>query len=326
MSQAIERLVNLALFLAASKDHVSARTLQERVEGYPSDQDEATFLRMFERDKKALREHGLVIEAHETPDGTVYSLDAQATFATPIEISTEQAAQLRTVGAALLADEGFPHRDALRSALFKLAVPVVGPVGASSAASIVRSDPRSEGEAAAILARAAVTRKRAAFGYETADGRVDSRMVEPYGLFLRDARWYLVARDVDREAVRVFAARRMSDARIETAKPGTPDFATPEDIDVASYARLPFQYGDETFEAELRFESDIAWRAPVLTEGRGEIETHDDGSLVWRVTAADADELARWTVLNGPGLRLVAPQDAVLALRTGLSRVVEAHG
>jgi hypothetical protein len=55
MTEAVERLVNLALFIAkAGPRGVTADTCRG-VEGYPGDQDVAAFLRMFERDKEQLR-------------------------------------------------------------------------------------------------------------------------------------------------------------------------------------------------------------------------------------------------------------------------------
>ena len=318
MSEAVERLVNLALYLAAAREPVTSRDVREQVEGYPSDQDDEAFLRMFERDKRELRASGLVIGTVELSGGRAYELDTAATFARPVDLSAEETALLRAVGATFLADDSFPFTEALATAMAKLSVPTACGAGRSRLA-----DEQVVHQAAAVrtLSRACVTRKRAAFAYERAGGRAGQRTVDPYGLFLREGRWYLVALDHAAGEVRTFAVRRMSDVAVERGRPGTPDFHRPDGFDAADHARLPFQYGEEPFDAVLEFEPDLAWRASLLSEGRGYVEPLPDGGTRWTVEARDAARLARWVIEHGPGVSLAGPPPAVEALRTGLERV-----
>lgn len=321
MSEAIERLINLAFFLADARDPVSARDVRERVAGYPEGQDEDAFLRMFERDKKELRASGLVIDTIERSFGNAYRLDRAATFQAPVDLSREDVAVLRAVGAAFVRDPSFPFGASLATALAKLSAP---PVRASGPAPVDAD--AEQGARAATLARACVARKRVRFDYRNAAGVASSREIEPGGLFLRDGSWYVVGRDVEKDDARVFAVRRMQEIRVHEVRPGTPDFEWPEDFDATEYARLPFEFGPEPFEAVLEFEADFAWRAAALTEGRGVLVSRPNGSLRWTVQAADAHRLARWVVENGPGIALVAPPEAVEALCSGLERAKAAHG
>jgi proteasome accessory factor B len=321
MPDATERLVNLALYLADAREPVTARDVRDEVAGYPPEQDEEAFLRMFERDKKELRTAGLVIETEELSSGRAYRLDRGATFQTRVDLSPEHVAVLRAAGSAFLSDPEFPLRDALLSAMAKLSVPpVTRPAPAAH-----REDP-GDTDVTTELAWACMARKRSRFDYHNARGVSSLRDVEPYGLFTRDGRWYLVAADRDRDDVRVFAVRRMTKVSVERSAPETPDFEPPSDLDVRDYARLPFQYGDAAFEARIAFDPEFSWRAPTLAEGRGRLEHMPDGSVAWTVGAADEARLARWVLENGPGLTLVRPASAVEMLLAGLSRVEAAHG
>ncbi len=181
-------------------------------------------------------------------------------------------------------------------------------------------------EAARLLAGAATARKIAMFGYTNARGEVKRHEVEPYGLFFRGGRWYLVARDRDLGEVRVYALHRMDGCAVNASAPKTPDFAVPEGFSVDSYARLPFQYGREAFEAVGRFRADEAWRAERLAGGSGELAALADGGAEWRVEARDAGALASWCVEHGPGIWPVAPSVAVTAFRAGLEEVLARHG
>lgn len=321
MSEALERLVNLALYLAASRSPVTAHEIRDEIEGYPADQDEDAFLRMFERDKKELRGSGLVISTVELSSGRAYELDRAATFQRPVVLSPQDTATLRAVGAALITDTGFPLGDGLATALAKLAASP----GTAQPGCLAVEDSAAQGVIARALAHASVARKRVTFEYETAAGSSAAREVEPYGLFLRGGRWYLVGHDTHRDETRVFALLRMRDVVPNPSRPGTPDFEVADELDLASFARLPFQYGDDPVEAVLEFDPDIAWRAPVLAEGQGNFEEGPSGSLLWSVDRADPTRLARWVIEHGPGIRIVSPRSAREAMRSGLRKVVADH-
>lgn len=322
MSNATERLVNLALFLAQSRGPVTAEQARAEIEGYPPDQDDAAFLRMFERDKDELRAMGLCIEADA--EGR-YRFDASATFAAHVELSAEEAAAVQVVGRALLDDPAFPFAEELRFALAKVATAIESP----DAPAIVRladERPEDQGAAVAALDRAAAARKRAEFDYTNSRGEAKHHRIEPYGLFARDGRWYAVGRDTELDQIRVYAVARMRELTIDAARPRTPDFERPEGFDVSRFIRLPFQYGPETLSVQVRFDPAAAWRAPVLTAGAGALtEPAGDGSVTWTVEARDAKRLLRWVVENGPGLHVTAPDTLVAAMRDGLAAAIAAH-
>ncbi|TLM66369.1 MAG: WYL domain-containing protein [Actinobacteria bacterium] len=329
MADALERLVNLALYFADAKGPVTAEQIRTEVAGYPRAQDEAAFLRMFERDKEDLRAAGLAITHDQEAPGGLYALDPSATFAAEVRFTRAELAALHAIGVALAGDPAFPFADDLRLALAKVVPDLDADGTAPAAARLADEDPEAQGASVALLAAAVEARKTVWFGYTNALGESRSREVEPYGLFLRDGRWYLVGHDTATDAAggpRVYAAARMRAPEANAKQPKSPDFERPEGFDVRSFVGLPFQYGGgEPFEAHLTFSPSDAWRAPALTGGAGTLDAAADGSLAWSIPARDPRRLAQWVVENGPGIAIAGPPEAVAMLRDGLAEAVSAH-
>ena len=326
---ASERIVNLALYLASARHPVSAHEIAAGVAGYPADQNAAAFGRMFERDKDELRHAGLVIEIDRSDTVERYRVDADATFSDTVALDPLEAVELRAAAAAMLGDPSFPYAEDLRLALAKLTAASDVRAHVSAAVMPARSadeDPAAQGAAVAELTRAIGARKRASFSYTGAGGRASRRTVEPWGLFARDGRWYLVARDPEVDDVRVFAVSRIEALEVERLRPKTPDFESPADFDVRTWMLMPFQYGEQSHEATLRLTGSAAHRATALAAGQGTLKRAADGAALWHVPFADETLLARWIAANGPGIEVVAPDSLRDTLTAGLRKVVEQHG
>ena len=150
MTDAVERVVNLALFLAAAPVPVTAERIRAEVLGYPEGQDDAAFLRMFERDKDDLKRMGFVVDGDA--EG-YYRLDSSATYAAAIELTPPETSALRIAGAALADDPSFPFAADLRLALAKISAEVDAcdpPVSAR----LADEDPQRQGETVAVLSSA----------------------------------------------------------------------------------------------------------------------------------------------------------------------------
>ncbi len=331
MTDPVERLVNLALLIAGARTPVSAEQVRAKVAGYPQDQDQDAFLRMFERDKDDLRAAGLDIVVERGGDVDRYRLDAAGTFAGDLALSPEEAVLLHAAGAAMLADPSFPFGPDLRLALAKVSAAAGGgdeagmPCADTVSALVADEEPAAQAACVADLARALAARKLATFTYSNLGGRTGRRVVEPYGLFARDGRWYLVGRDRDADGIRVFAVTRLSELKVETGRPKSADFERPSDFRVRDWMPLPFQYGPDRRNAVLRLTGPAAARSTTLAGGQGVLETQPDGAVVWRVTASDLKALAGWAVDNGPGIELLEPPEALEVLAEGLRRVVADH-
>jgi proteasome accessory factor B len=324
VSDSTERLVNLALLLASCSRPLTAEQCRAAELGYPSGQDDAAFIRMFERDKDALRAAGLVIDVTDNGDTEAYRLDSEATYAHPVELAGEEISAIRAVTAALADDTSFPFRDDLAFALGKL-----GTYGAEGtlATTEIADDEDSAGHSldARALAEAVQTRKTVTFHYTNNAGETRRRTVYPYGVFFREGEWYVAGRDCDADMIKTFAVSRIRDLDVNPIRPRTPDFDRPEGFDVREHELLPFQIGPVSAQARIRFEPDAAWRAPGLARGRGTIDTLPDGSVVWTVPVAHIARLASWLLDQGPGLLPVEPPELLTAVRDGLRAVAAAH-
>lgn len=323
MVDVAERLINLALYLAAAHGTVTAESIRADVAGYSDDQDEAAFKRMLERDKEFLRTSGFAIACDDEGN---YRLDQASTYAGQFELDAAQTASLRAVAVAMAADPSFPFAEELRLALAKLSSSVAA-VSVDAVAELADEDAAKQGGLVAELSEAARNRKRVTVSYTNSLGVGGDRELEPYGLFLHAGRWYLVARDSAKSEVRTFAIPRIARAVVNAAKPKQPDFERPVDFAIHNFVRLPFQYGDASaqFDALLLFQPSQAARAGRVTAGHGSTLTREDGSVEWSVTARSTAALARFVIENGPGLSLIGPEPAVAELREGVRRAEAAN-
>ena len=324
MLDTAERLVNLALYLASAREPITAAECRSAGLGYEDNQDDAAFLRMFERDKDALRAAGIVIGVVRDDESEAYRFDAAGTFARPVALTPEELAALRAVAAALSADPSFPFIDDLLLALGKLGTS--GHAGPLATAEIAGDTDAAQTLFARALAEAVQTRKSVTFDYTNARGEQKHHSVDPYGVFSRDGLWYLIGRDRDIDDVRTYAISRVRELDVNPRRPKTPDFDRPDDFDVREHDRLPFQFGPVEAEARIRFEPDVAWRAERLAGGRGALDALPDGSVVWTVPVRDTARLATWIIDEGPGIHAVGPVELIEALSAGLRAVVSAHG
>jgi proteasome accessory factor B len=326
VTDAVERLVNLAFYLADAREPVTAGRIRADVEGYDADQDQAAFLRMFERDKEQLREAGFTILTDSENEG-LYHLDRSATFSAGVELSPSEAAAVRAAGTAMLGDPSFPFTGDLRLALAKIGSAFTTD-DVPAAARLADEDPERQGTLVAELSEAAEARKIVDFGYTNSLGASAPHRVEPYGLFLHDGRWYLVGRDTEKDDVRTYTLARMADARANPARPKSPDFERPAEFDVRRFLRLPFQYGSdaEQFEAVLSFSPRAAWRAESLAAGQGALKALDGGRVEWRVSARSRARLLQFVIENGPGIDVVGPDELKAELVGGLEAAVAIHG
>jgi predicted DNA-binding transcriptional regulator YafY len=124
------------------------------------------------------------------------------------------------------------------------------------------------------------------------------------------AHWYLVGRDLGDETVKNFRVNRISRARMNTSKSGTPDYQIPSGFRLREHARSrqPWELGqDEVTDAvvEIRGESGATIAAAELgrrVEGQANRRTFE---------IRRADVFARWCLSFAGELAPVAPQALV---------------
>ncbi len=313
--------------------------------GKPSD----SLKRMFERDKLELRELGIPITSvgEEGEVETAYQLKRADFYLPYLAIMSERGVEtpekvdrygyhsLATLvfepdeleairdGASRVAQVGDPQlTEAVQSGLRKLAFDL--PLGATDgvvtdAGLIVPPIARPDPATMAALGDALFGRKRVAFHYHAMGAeRGAERTVEPYGLFFLNGHWYLAARDAEKNALRNFRVSRIRDAKSNTRKYGTPDYAIPGSFSLREHAssRHAWEIGDgEAFNAVVEFRGDTGAVKAAAALG---VEV-EGGALRRRFIVRRADSFARWLLSFGGDALPVEPA----ALVTEYGRLVE---
>ncbi len=207
-----QRLVNLVICLRSTNAFLSADEIRRMVQGYDDCENDSAYLRMFERDKRELRDAGVPLEqgpslAPGSPAG--YRIPAQDYELPEITLTAEQAGVL-----AVAAEVWREGERAARAggALAKLTAAGIDPV--RDEGTTVSVEDTGELAAAAVAAEAVATGAVLTFTHSPAGtGEPTARRVEPWWTGSRHGHWYLVGHDLDRGEPRTFRLVRMSDVR-----------------------------------------------------------------------------------------------------------------
>jgi predicted DNA-binding transcriptional regulator YafY len=273
-----------------------------------------------ERSYPIERSHGAGAEEAE---GAGYRLPPGAELP-PVQLTVEETALLRA-----LLDHPLLARDrtlakAARALEAKLSAAVAGlaetPAGLKLAP-VDRSGPRAE-EALAGLKAAIDAGRAVEVVYESLSGsdhRPLPRGLDPWKLFHRGDAWYVVGWCRVHREPRIFRLDRISAVGVlaEPARPPAPGF----DLDDFLEGAWAVFYGSSSFDVVLVFEAALA---PLVLHARhhaGETKRElADGRIEYRVTLSALDEVARWIVGFGGGVRVAGPEELrrkVLALARG---------
>lgn len=278
----VERVLDLLMTLLETSRPLSREDIFEKfkaIGAYPESPEAAR--RAFERDKETLRALGVPIHSQPVGDGSVtgYRVRPDDYYLPDLGLDEAETAALRVAlnAVSLGADAGV-------DALLKLGTSATGspvPLAALAAA------PALPDVFEAQRRRCVVT-----FTYRGA-----VRRLEPYGLAVRRGCWYVVGRDVDRDAIRSFRADRMGE-EVTVGPPGafTPpaDFAPGEHIEDRAW-----MFGDDPI-VSVRIRIDAA-TVPLVLGELGEdvavIAEESDGAVEVEV-AASAPAALRTSLLG----------------------------
>lgn len=358
----LQRWLDVIAYLAGRRLPVTVEQLWEAVPAYHDglegdDKAKQTVRRMFERDKDELRGLGIPIETvsysihYGREHNTGYRLGtkdfhlpylrlvAEAREDHPSEAPTAdfpiQAAEARAAleGLSELAGvPAFPLRASARSAFRKLAFDLE-PELARETPVVYAEDPETASirEPLRILSEAVQRRKAVRFGYRAmtrdADGE-DQRHVEPYGLLFQHGRWYLVGRDVDQDAERMYRLGRMRDVKPDAGRKGHPDYTVPEDFSLGRYAgRSAWEIGEDP---DGPVDADVWFAFPrSLWAERNEhgtlVEHGEDGSQIRRFRVPRRDPFLRWVLSLAGDARVVAPEPMAGAFEELVTEVMRQY-
>jgi len=206
-----QRLVNLVICLRSARTPLSADQVRRAVQGYEDCGGDEAFQRMFERDKKALRDVGVPIEqgTADAPGSPIgYRIAARDYELPELDLSPEQAGLLAVAAELWRSGE---RGAAVDGALAKLRAGGLDPVGDTPApVTEVRADAH-ELTVAAAVSEAVASGAVITFDHSSPGASAPARRrVEPWWAGSREGRWYLVGHDLDRDAPRVFRLARVS--------------------------------------------------------------------------------------------------------------------
>ncbi|HWI00505.1 MAG TPA: WYL domain-containing protein, partial [Propionibacteriaceae bacterium] len=193
-----ERILNLTICLLVSGRYLPKSRIREAVEGY-HDLSDAAFERTFERDKDELRSLGVPIEVGSFDplfeDEPGYRILPSEFELPPIDLDAEEAA---VIGVAARVWQHASMAESTMSAIAKLRAGGVEPDASQLGAlepSVQATEPAFE-----PLWHAVLHRIRVSFTYR--DGA--RRTLEPWGMTSARGRWYVIGRDIGRDAPRMF--------------------------------------------------------------------------------------------------------------------------
>ncbi|MEI7641698.1 MAG: WYL domain-containing protein [Actinobacteria bacterium] len=225
-----ERLINLTMALLAAQRYIKKSQIFAIVAGYSGNAE--AMERMFERDKDDLRNLGIVIEVGGLDplfdDEPGYRIK-QSEYALALENLTAEELSLLAVAAKTWQDATFSN--SAQSALRKLRS-----LGIENDATNYVDAPfhiKISNSNFALLWNATIAAQILVFEYPDHTNRLAEREIQPYGIAAWRGQWYLVGRDVAKDAIRVFKVARIALGCKVRGKVGA--FQLPIDFDISHH-------------------------------------------------------------------------------------------
>ena len=304
MESSAGRLLAL-LSLLQMRPHWSAGELSDRLNVTP---------RTVRRDVTRLRDLGYPVEAEPGPLGG-YQLGAGGVLP-PLLLSDDEAVAV-AVGLRLAAAGGVVgSEDAAIAGLAKLEQVLPARlrerVGALNAATVLlrsHGEPLIHPDLLLTLAQGCRYLERLRFRYSDANGRVTDRRVEPYRLVNTDRRWYLVARDIDRDDWRTFRVDRLSEPSLTGHR-----FTRTTEPDAAAMVAGGLAVVSYEWQADVLLHVDVSTAADAIPRTVGSLEAVDDATML-RIGANELDWIARYLAGLPFDFEVISPPELRKAVR-----------
>jgi predicted DNA-binding transcriptional regulator YafY len=296
MTERVERLTNLLALLLETPEPLSLVQIAGELRGqYPDGQTARRAA--FERDKAALREIGVPIEQEIVGGGeyagqTRYWIDRERYELRDLRLEPDEARALQVAMAATR-----PGSTSGQEALWKLGAGVLD--RSAPIAAVLPDLPELP-----VLRESVAARMSVRFDY-----RGVSRMVDPWGLLLRDGFWYLIGLDHGHAEQRTFRIDRIEGAVDVVAgssferPPGfDPRTAMPDDPKmIGATEEVPL--------ARVRIDAARAVDAVRdLAEDRV-LSRHDDGAVEVEVPCANLPAFRSWLLGFLEHAEVIGPPD-----------------
>jgi predicted DNA-binding transcriptional regulator YafY len=307
MVDRLERLTNLVLVLLRDGRPRSLREIADEVPGYPPEGEARR--QAFERDKRTLREGGIVVStaAVDGPDQTGYLIKADDFYLPDLDLDAEEQAALNLAVAAV--HLGDPSG---RDALWRLGLPA--PTGARPLAQLPALP------ALPVLWDALRHRATVSFDY-----RGERRQVAPAQLRFRGGWWYLVGLDLGKQAARTFRVDRMQSVP-DAGAPGSGELPAGFEPTTA-LADDPWRIGDgDPVAVDILVDGELSDLVEQQLASATMVERRRDGSVVLRLDVTNVDALRTWLLERGEHVVVLAPSEVRGAMVEWLEAVAEGGG
>lgn len=283
--------------------------------------------RTIQRDLEVMRDQlGLPIEY--VPEEHGYALTQPVHEFPTVQVTEGELLALMVAQKAIEQYRGTPYHAQLETAFDKILSPLKEMVGYAPSDDLisfkVAAPAIHEVETFDCLSRAVADCLEVTFHYHKPGQRESmERNVQPLHLTHRDGRWYLVAHDIARGALRTFALARISEVVVTDSW-----FERPEDFSIEGYfaSALGVMNGTENHRVRIRFDpyaadhvKDRFWHDSQT------IEQFDDGSLELSLVVADLLEVQRLILQWGGLAKAMEPEELRDRLRAAARQLVHAH-
>ena len=316
-----ERLLNLVIALLSTRRGFTKQELFEEIELYSEAATAEAREKLFDRDKKFLREQGIPVESYsEDPlyeqDNSLQRYRIRSEEYRLPEVSFTPAESAVLALAAQMWEQASLGSAAAR-ALRKLRAR--GVLAEDAAASPVHPAIRTADPNFDKVFRAVTNRTPITFGYRASNGTESSRSVQPWGMGSRYGHWYLVGWDTDRNAERWFRLSRMT-TDVSAARGS---YSVPQDFDIhASLASLDTVFAPVAAAVDVRAGAgaELRLRAGGSADPEAALPSPPSGwDRLW-FTVTDLDALAADAAALGSTARAVHPPELRAGARTVLAR------
>jgi predicted DNA-binding transcriptional regulator YafY len=115
--------------------------------------------------------------------------------------------------------------------------------------------------------------RRVRFEYQSHDGAVSRRQIEPYAVMHTDGRWYLIGYCLSRRAMRTFRLDRVSNLEV-----GTGAFKRPAGFDARSYMREHMPFVQSEYQIDVWIDMPIEQVEQSIVPWRVSMEAQDGGT------------------------------------------------
>ncbi|MFD3684849.1 helix-turn-helix transcriptional regulator [Nocardiopsis sp. NPDC058631] len=315
-----ERQLNLVICLLSTRRHLTAQEIRQTVHGYAEADTESAFKRMFERDKRELRDSGIPIQVGtgDAISGEEGYRISRSDYELPeIELLPDEALVL---GLAARAWRHASLGEAAANALFKLRSAGV-PVDSEAAPGLtpaMRTDEPSFGP----VWQAVRDRRPISFDYrKPGQAETETREIEPWGIVNLRGHWYVVGHDRLRGARRVFRLGRVR-GEVTVLREG-PDVVIPEGVDLRSVVAGQTAEPERTAILRVRADSAHALRRRALRVVPGERDGSGNGWDTLSYPYSDTPALVRHVASFGSRAEVVEPSGAREAMAAHLAATVD---